>query len=168
MLVMEIKYFECYCTFYYFYEHFGFKMIFWTSICVKSCYDSAHICPIRAEISTHEHWENVLIWLFAWLVVMVFRQNYFHTSPNFGDFGAKMSFFHYIINQKRKIFIKHCSPPCSKTPLISEMCIYITNNLCKWGLGTRGGDNVLQTKTGGGPASSTWNTVIDNRKLHQW
>ena len=29
-------------------------------------------------------------------------------------------------------------PPCSKTPLISEMCIYITNNLCKWRLGTWG------------------------------
>ena len=83
---------------------------------------------------------------------MGFRQNYFHISPNFGDFGAKMSFFRYIINQKRKIFIKHCSPPCSKTPLISEMCIYITNNLCKWGLGTRdgGGNNVLQTKMGEG------------------
>ena len=77
----------------------------------KSCYDSAHICPIRAEISTHEHWENVFILLFVWLVVMGFRQNYFHISPNFGDFGAKMSFFRYIINQKRKIFIKHCSPP---------------------------------------------------------
>ena len=32
---------------------------------VKSCYDSAHICPIRAEISTHEHWENVFILLFV-------------------------------------------------------------------------------------------------------
>ena len=83
---------------------------------------------------------------------MGFRQNYFHISHNFGDFGAKMSFFRFIINLKRKIFIKHC-PPCSKTPLISEMCIYITYNLCKWGLGTRGGD-VLHTKNGGGPASS--------------
>ena len=136
----------------------------------KSCYDSAHICPIRAEISTHEHWENVFILLFVWLVVMGFRHNFFHKSPNFGDFGAKMSFFRYIINQKRKIFIKHCSPPCSKTPLISEMCIYITHNLCKWGHGTRGGggNNVLQTKNGGRPASSAWNTVIANGKLHHF
>ena len=116
----------------------------------KSCYDSAHICPIRTEISTHEHWGNVFILLFVWLVVMGFRQNYFHTSPNFGDFEAKMSFFRYIINQKRKIFIKHCSPPCSKTPLISEMCIYITNNLCKWGLGTRGGTMFYRLKMGEG------------------
>ena len=79
---------------------------------------------------------------------MGFRQNYFHISPNFGDFGAKMSFFRYIINQKRKIFINHCSPPCSKTPLISEMCIYITNNLCKWGLGTRGGTMFYRLKMG--------------------
>ena len=66
-----------------------------------------------------------------------FRQNYFHILPNFGDFGTKMSFFRYIINQKRKIFIQHCSPVFQK-PLISEMCIYITNNLCKWRLGRRG------------------------------
>ena len=43
------------------------------------------------------------------------------------------------------MFIKYCPPPCSKTPLISEMCIYITNNPCKWGLGTRGGGDVLLT-----------------------
>ena len=28
--VMEIKYFELYCKFYYFYEHFKLKMILWT------------------------------------------------------------------------------------------------------------------------------------------
>ena len=68
----------------------------------------------------------------------------------FGDFGAKMSFFRYIINQKWKIFIKHCSPRCSKTPLISEMCIYITHNLCKWGLGTPGGTMFYRQKIGEG------------------
>ena len=81
---------------------------------VNSCHDSAHICPIRTGISTHEHWGNVFILLFVWLVVMGVRQNYFHISPNFGDFEAKMSFFRYIINQKRKIFIKHCSPRVPK------------------------------------------------------
>ena len=40
-----------------------------------------------------------------------FLTNYFYILPNFGDFGAKMSFFHYIINQKRNNFIKHYSPP---------------------------------------------------------
>ena len=48
---------------------------------IKSCYDSAHICPIRGEISTHEHWENVLILYFVWLVVIGFRQNYSHILP---------------------------------------------------------------------------------------
>ena len=115
---------------------------------LKSCYDIGHICPIRAEISTHKYWENVFILYFVWLVVVGFWQNYFHTLPNFGDFGAKMSYFRYIINQKRKIFIKHCSPRCSKTPLISEMCIYITHNLCKWGLGTPGGTMFYRQKWG--------------------
>ena len=40
-----------------------------------------------------------------------FQTNYFYILPNFGDFGAKMSFFHYIINQKRNNFIKHYPPP---------------------------------------------------------
>ena len=77
---------------------------------------------------------------------MGFRQKYFQIKPNFGDFGAKMAFFRYIITQKRKIFIKHCS----KTPLISEMCIYKTHNLCKWGLGTRGGTMFYRLKMGEG------------------
>ena len=97
------------------------------------------ICPIRAEISTHKHGEKLYISLFVWLVGISFRQNFFRVLPNFGDFGANMSFFHYIINQKRNNFIKHCSPTCTKKPLISEMCIYIKSSLCKWGLGTPGG-----------------------------
>ena len=114
--------------------HFHFKSIsmgyLFHPICIwmgeKSCYDSAHICQIRAEISTHEHWENVFILLFVWLVVMGLRQNYFHISPNFGDFGAKMSFFRYIINQKRKIFIKHWPPPpvFQNTTYIRDVYLY--------------------------------------------
>ena len=117
----------------------------------KSCDDIGHICPIRAEISTDERWENVFILLFVWLVFIGFRQSYFHISPNFWDFGAKMSIFIAIlINQIRKIFIKHCSTRCSKTPLISQMCIYITNNLCIWGLGTPGGTMFYRLKLGEG------------------
>ena len=87
---------------------------------------------------------------------MGFRQNYFHISPNFGDFGGENVIFSLYNQPKTENIYKTLFPPCSKTPLISEMCIYITNNLCKWGLGTRGGgNNVLQTKNGGGPASST-------------
>ena len=97
------------------------------------------MCPIRAEISTHKHLGKCIYLLFVWLAVIGFRQNYFYILPNFGDFGAKISFSHYIINQKRNNFIKHCSSQCTKKPLISEMCIYIKSSLCKWGLGTRGG-----------------------------
>ena len=74
----------------------------------KSCYDSAHICPIRAEISTHEHWENVFILLFVWLDVIGFRLNYFHISPNFGDFWTKMSFLAHLSQRlKWAIVIAH-------------------------------------------------------------
>ena len=91
----------------------------------KSCYDSAHICPIRAEISTHEHWENVFILYFVWLVVVGFRQNYFLILPNFGDFGVKMSFFRHRIKQNRKIFIKHCPPPMfQNTTYIRDVYLY--------------------------------------------
>ena len=91
---------------------------------LKSCYDICHICPLRAEISTQKHWENVFILLFVWLVVIGFRQNYFHISPNFGDFGAKMSFFHYKMHQKRKIFIKHCSPVFQNATYIRDLYLY--------------------------------------------
>ena len=77
---------------------------------------------------------------------MGFRQNYFHISPNFGDFGAEMSFFFLLYNQPKMENIYKTlppPPPCSKTPLISEMRIYITHNLCKWGLGTRGGGTMF-------------------------
>ena len=83
------------------------------------------MCPIRAEISTHKHLGICIYLLFVLLAVIGFRQKYFYILPNFGDVGAKMSFFHYIINQKQNNFIKHCPPPCTKKPLISEMSIYI-------------------------------------------
>ena len=87
---------------------------------------------------------------------MVFRQNYFQIKPNFGDFGAKMSFFRYIINQKRKIFIKHCSPPRVPKHHLYQRCVSIKHTICVNGvLEHGGGNNVLQTENGGGPASST-------------
>ena len=58
------------------------------------------MCPIRAEILTRKHLGKCIYLLFVWLAVIGFRQNYFYILPNFGDLGAKMSFFHYIINQK--------------------------------------------------------------------
>ena len=36
------------------------------------------------------------------VAVIGFRQNYFYILPNFGDFGVKMSFFHYIIRDMYK------------------------------------------------------------------
>ena len=96
------------------------------------------MCPIRAEISPHKHLGKCIYFLFVWLAFIGFRQNYFYILPNFGDCWAKMSFFHYIINQKQNNFYKTLFSPCTKKPLISEMCIYIKSSLCKLGLGTRG------------------------------
>ena len=98
------------------------------------------MCSIRAEISTHKHLGKCIYLLFIWLAVIGFRQNNFYMLPNFGDFGAKMSFLHYTINEKRNTFIKHCPPPppCTEKPLISEMCICIKSYQCRRGLGTRG------------------------------
>ena len=100
------------------------------------------ICHIRTVISTHKHLGKCIYLLFVWLAVIGFRQNYFYRLHNFGDFGTIMAFFHYIINQKRNNFIKHCPPPPpvpTQKPLISEMCIYIKSYLCKWVLVHRGG-----------------------------
>ena len=84
---------------------------------------------------------------------------------NIGDFGAKTSLFRYLINQKRNYFIKHCSPPCINKPPISEMYIYIRHNLYKWGLDTRGGDNVLQTKNRGEVQLTTHEIRYYQRKI---
>ena len=76
---------------------------------------------------------------------MGLRQNYFHISPNFGDFGAKMSFFRYIINQKRKIFIKHCPPPpppvFQNTTYIRDVYLYNKQSvqMGSWNTGGGGG-----------------------------
>ena len=109
-----------------------------TYIMLKICYDKAGNLPNKGRNFNTQTWGKIVYFLFVWLVGIGLRQNFFRVLPNFGDFGAKMSFFYYIINQNRNNFIKHC-PPCTKKPLISEMCIYIKSSLCKWGLGTRGG-----------------------------
>ena len=115
----------------------------------KICYDKAGNLPNKGRNFNTQTWGKIVYFLFVWLVGIGFRQNFFCVLPNFGDFGAKMSFFHYIINQKLYNFIKHCSPPCTKKPLISEMCNYIKSSLCKWGLGTRGGTMFYRQKTKG-------------------
>ena len=76
----------------------------------KICYDKAGNLPNKGRNFNTQTWGKIVYFLFVWLVGIGFRQNFFRVLPNFGDFGAKMSFFHYIINQKRNNFIKHCSP----------------------------------------------------------
>ena len=135
----------------------------------KTCYDKAGNLPNKGRNFNTQTWGKIVYFLFVWLVGIGFRQNFFRVLPNFGDFGAKMSFFHYIINQNRNNFIKHCSPPCTKKPLISEMCIYIKSSLCKWGLGTRGGggERCSIDKKPKGVGLKHTKYVIANGKLRQ-
>ena len=82
------------------------------------------MCPIRAEILTHKNLGKCIYLLFVWLAVIGFRQNYFYILPNFGYFGAKMSFFHYIVNQKRNNFLKHCPPVYQEAADIRYVYLY--------------------------------------------
>ena len=66
-----------------------------------------------------------------YFVICMFSRHWFQTNFTsiycliFGNFGAKMSFFRFIINQKRKIFIKNCSPPVfQNTTYIRDVCLY--------------------------------------------
>ena len=77
----------------------------------KICYDKAGNLHNKGINFNTQTWGKIVYFLFVWLVGIGFRQNFFRVLPNFGDFGAEMSFFHYIINQNRNNFIKHCSPP---------------------------------------------------------
>ena len=76
----------------------------------KICYDNPGNVPNKRRNFNTQKLGKCIYLLFVWLAVIGFRQNYLYILPNFGDFGAKMSFFHYIMNQKRNNFIKHCSP----------------------------------------------------------
>ena len=69
----------------------------------RSVMITQEMCPIKAEISKHKHLGKFIYLFFVWLAVIGFRQNHFYILPNFGDFGAKMSFFHYTINRKEII-----------------------------------------------------------------
>ena len=110
----------------------------------KTCYDKAGNLPNKGRnFNTQTRGKNCIF-----LICMISRY-WFQTKLLpciciiLEILGQKCHFFHYIINQKRNNFIKHCSPPCTKKPLISEMCIYIKSSLCKWGLGTRGGGTMF-------------------------
>ena len=113
------------------------------------------IGPIRTEISPYKIRKKLFIFQIVRFNGICIWQNYFCILPNFGDFGAKTSLFRYLINQKWNNFIKHCSPPpCINKPPISEMCIYIRQNLYKWGLDTRGEQCSTAKKWGEGQATT--------------
>ena len=53
MWAMEIKYFEFYCKFYYFYEHFELKMILWTKYL-----DNSWPCTKQVKNDTEKQWKK--------------------------------------------------------------------------------------------------------------
>ena len=60
------------------------------------------------------------------------------------------------------------APPLVPKHHLYQRCVSIKQAVCVNGVLEHGGNDVLQTKKGKGPAYSTWNTVIANGKLHQW
>ena len=103
------------------------------------------MCLKRAEISAHKNLGKCIYLLFVWLAVIGFRQNYFYVLPNFGDFGATMSLFHYIINQELNNVIKQCSPPPVYQEAADIIDVYLYKKFAvqvgSWYKG--GGDDVL-------------------------
>ena len=91
---------------------------------VKICYDKAGNLPNKGRNFNTQIWGKIVYFLFVWSVGIGFRQNFFRVLPNFGDFGAKMSFFHYIINQNRNNFIKHCPPVYQEAADIRDVYLY--------------------------------------------
>ena len=75
------------------------------------------------DLNTQTFGKMYLFVIRIWLAVIGFRQNYFYILPNIGDFGAKMSFFHYIINPKRNNYIKHCPPVYQEVADIRDVFI---------------------------------------------
>ena len=92
---------------------------------IKICYDKAGNLPNKGRNFNTQTWGKIVYFLFVWLVGIGFRQNFFRVLPNFGDFGAKMSFFHYIINQNWNNFIKHCPPPRVPRSRWYQSCVSI-------------------------------------------
>ena len=109
----------------------------------KICYDKAGNLPNKGRNFNTQTWGKIVYFLFVWLVGIGFRQNFFRVLPNFWRFWAKMSFFHYIINQNRNNFIKHCSPPCTKKPLISRDVYLYKKFAVQVGSWYTGGNDVL-------------------------
>ena len=101
--------------------------------------------PNKGRNFNTQTWGKIVYFLFVWLVGIGFRQNFFRVLPNFGDLVAKMSFFHYKINQKQNNFIKQCSPPVYQEAAdIRDVYLYkkFAVKVGSWYTGG-GGDDVL-------------------------
>ena len=73
MWVMEIKYFEFYCKFYYFYEHFELKMILWTKYL-----DNSRPCTKQLKNDTKKQWKRFVadVWKIIFSLTFNSMQSY--------------------------------------------------------------------------------------------
>ena len=62
----------------------------------KICYDKAGNLPNKGRNFNTQTWGKIVYFLFALLVGIGFRQNFFRVLPNFGDLGAKNVIFFTI------------------------------------------------------------------------
>ena len=108
----------------------------------KICDDKAGNLPNKGRNFNTQTWGKIVYFLFVWLVGIGFRQNFFRELPNFGDFGAKCHFFHYIINQNRNNFIKH-RPPRVPRSRWYQRCVSIQKVRCASWVLVHGGNDVL-------------------------
>ena len=85
--------------------------------------------------------------------------NYFFLY-NFGDVGAKMPFFHYIIHQKRNNFIKHARV-YKEDAGIRDVYLYkkLSVQVGSWYTGGGGGTMFYRHKFTGVSAHNTQNTL---------
>ena len=68
MRVMEIKYFEFYCKFYYFDEHFELKMILWTNY-----FDNSRPCTKQVKNDTEKQRKRFVAYLWKIIFISTFN-----------------------------------------------------------------------------------------------
>ena len=78
-----------------------------------------------------------------------------------------MSFFHYIINQKRNNFIKHCSPSMYQEAADIRDVYPYKKFAVQVGSWYMGGNHVLYTKNQRGVGLQHTKYIIANGKLRQ-
>ena len=93
---MEIKYFEFYCKFYYFYDHFELKMILWTNY-----FDNSRPCTKQVKNDTEKQWKMFVadVWKIIFSLTLNSMES-FHPENLlvYYKFLKNLIFFAYVFN----------------------------------------------------------------------